>query len=212
MFIQTWIESLFLKSTLDKQRIPTSSADSSRSEPNTSRASFYPPLPLLVKHIDSMIPRSRLALRNLSVLQKTAAKRKMSTFTIPIHDIKNNAASTTTTTTTIPVNFASSSDLISRDQLLSFPAFKTWLSTLQRSLARQRHPTHEFHRQPYALRKIDIQAVDRWGGRIGFVKFVADVSNDSGESFPGSVFLRGGSVGMLVSSTKFPLPPKEGKS
>jgi hypothetical protein len=145
-----------------------------------------------------MIPRSRLALHHLSVLQKTTAKRKMSTFTIPIHNIKNAAS-----TTTIPVNCASSSDLISRDQLLSLPAFQTWLSTLQRSLARQRHSTHEFHGEPYALRKIDIQAVDRWGGRIGFVKFVADVSNDSGESFPGSVFLRGGSVGMLVSTVFF---------
>lgn len=143
-----------------------------------------------------MIPRSRLALRNFSTLQ-----RKMSTFTIPVLDIKNaTPPPQPTTTTTIPVTCASA-DLISRDQLLSFPAFQTWLSTLQRSLARQRYPTHEFHGDPYALRKIDIQAVDRWGGRIGFVKFVADVSNESGERFPGSTFLRGGSVGMLVSTT-----------
>jgi hypothetical protein len=142
-----------------------------------------------------MIPRSRLNLRHIPIFQKpTPPTRKMTTFSIPIHDIKNAP-------TTIPVTCASS-DLISREQLLSFPAFQTWLSTLQRSLARQRFPTHEFHREPYALRKIDIQSVDRWGGRIGFLKFVADVSNDVGESFPGSIFLRGGSVGMLVSDPR----------
>lgn len=39
------------------------------------------------------------------------------------------------------------------------------------------------------------------GERIGFIKFKAEVSNDNGEKFPGSVFLRGGSVAMLVSCT-----------
>lgn len=49
------------------------------------------------------------------------------------------------------------------------------------------------------LRKVDVQAVDFFGGgRLGFVKLKANVSNGSGESLPGSVFLRGGSVGMLV--------------
>lgn len=36
------------------------------------------------------------------------------------------------------------------------------------------------------------------GGRLGFIKMRADVSNDSGESLPGSILLRGGSVAMLV--------------
>jgi hypothetical protein len=88
---------------------------------------------------------------------------------------------------------------LARDELLAFPAFKTWLSALQKSLARQSNPAHEFHGDPYVLRQIDVQAVDRFGGgRLGFVKLKADVSNSQGEKLPGSVFLRGGSVGMLV--------------
>jgi ADP-sugar diphosphatase len=91
---------------------------------------------------------------------------------------------------------------ISKEQLLSFPAFKIWLSTLQTSLSQQSSNTHAFHASPYALRRIDVQAVDIFGhGRIGFVKLKAEVSNENGEMLPGSVFLRGGSVGMLVRST-----------
>lgn len=108
----------------------------------------------------------------------------MSSFTIPGHD---------------GVTVDSTPDL-AKDDLLRFPAFKTWLSTVQRSLERQHHPNHEFHKDPYVLRKIDIQAVDFFkGGRLGFVKLKADVSNSQDEGLPGSVFLRGGSVGMLVS-------------
>lgn len=89
---------------------------------------------------------------------------------------------------------------LSQEDLLSFPAFNTWISTLQASLAQQNIPGHEFHHDPYILRQIDIQSVDRFGGsRLGFVKLKADVSNGAGEHLPGSVFLRGGSVGMLVS-------------
>jgi hypothetical protein len=107
----------------------------------------------------------------------------MSTFTIPDTDLRVNSVA----------------DLSQKD-LLSFPAFKIWIATLQQSLARQQHPSHEFHNDPYVLRKIDIQAIDRFGGnRLGFVKLKADVSNGQGETLPGSVFLRGGSVGMLVS-------------
>ncbi|KAH8702356.1 NUDIX family hydrolase [Talaromyces proteolyticus] len=89
---------------------------------------------------------------------------------------------------------------LSRDKLLSFPAFNIWLTTLHHSLSRQQQPAHEFHKSPYSLRKIDIQAVDYFGKeqRLGFIKLKAEVSNDEGESLPGSVFLRGGSVGMLL--------------
>ncbi|KAL4903947.1 hypothetical protein BDW74DRAFT_179528 [Aspergillus multicolor] len=88
---------------------------------------------------------------------------------------------------------------LSKDALSRFPAFRVWFATLQRSLSRQKHPSHEFHNDPYVLRKINVQAVDFFGGgRLGFVKLKADVSNASGESLPGSVFLRGGSVGMLL--------------
>lgn len=89
---------------------------------------------------------------------------------------------------------------LSQDDLLSFPAFKNWISTLQGSLSQQNNPSHEFHHDPYVLREINIQSVDRFGGsRLGFIKLKANVSNAAGEHLPGSVFLRGGSVGMLVS-------------
>ncbi|KAL2355912.1 ADP-sugar diphosphatase [Cryomyces antarcticus] len=95
-----------------------------------------------------------------------------------------------------PVNLTHDLD---KDALLSFPAFKNWISTLQHSLSIQSNKDHVFHSAPYKLRKIDIQSVDFFGGeRIGFIKLKADVSNDDGEKLPGSVFLRGGSVGMLL--------------
>ncbi|KAK2810393.1 hypothetical protein FQN49_008537 [Arthroderma sp. PD_2] len=108
----------------------------------------------------------------------------MSTFTLPGSE------------PAVPVQLTSD---LSQSQLLSFPAFKIWLSTLRHSLSRQQDPSHEFHAKPYALRNISIQAVDHFGAnRIGFIKFKADVSTDDGDKLPGSVFLRGGSVGMLL--------------
>ncbi|KAI9840862.1 MAG: hypothetical protein M1838_003872 [Thelocarpon superellum] len=89
---------------------------------------------------------------------------------------------------------------LSQEQLLAFPAFTRWLSTLQHSLSLQAsQPGHPFHPSPYHLRKITVQSVDRFGGkRLGFVKLQAEVTNADGEKLPGSVFLRGGSVGMMV--------------
>lgn len=112
----------------------------------------------------------------------------MSSFIVPGHN-----GLTVTTTPDLP-----------QDTLLRFPAFKNWLFTVQHSLERQQNPSHEFHKDPYVLRKIDIQVADFFkGGRLGFVKFTADVSNSKGEGLPGIVFLRGGSVGMLVSFLHF---------
>ncbi|KAG0155972.1 hypothetical protein PDIDSM_3145 [Penicillium digitatum] len=100
----------------------------------------------------------------------------------------------TFTISNLNLNVNSIPDL-SQNDLVSFPAFKVWITTLQQSLARQEHPSHEFHSDPYVLRKIDIQAVDRFGGRrLGFIKLKAEVSNSHGETLPGSVFLRGGSL------------------
>ncbi|KAJ9212096.1 hypothetical protein DTO166G4_6252 [Paecilomyces variotii] len=133
--------------------------------------------------------RSRLWLtaRHLkpSVIPSLTARRMMTSFTIQ-------------TERDAPVTVNSTADL-SKEQLLAFPAFNIWFSTLQRSLTRQQNEHHEFHAAPYVLRKVDIQAVDYFkGGRLGFLKLKAEVSNDQGETLPGSVFLRGGSVGMLL--------------
>ncbi|KAJ5182846.1 hypothetical protein N7492_000462 [Penicillium capsulatum] len=117
----------------------------------------------------------------------------MSSFTIPGSDLRVNS------TPDLP-----------REDLLSFPAFKIWFATLRRSLARQQNPSHEFHHDPYILRRIDIQSIDRFGGgRLGFIKLTADVSNAGGEKLPGSVFLRGGSVGMLLVLQPDDIPASE---
>jgi ADP-sugar diphosphatase len=46
------------------------------------------------------------------------------------------------------------------------------------------------------VKGIDIQCIDMFGPRVGFVKFKADVLDD-GLSLPSIVFMRGGAVGML---------------
>ncbi|KAL8738714.1 MAG: hypothetical protein Q9181_000536 [Wetmoreana brouardii] len=108
----------------------------------------------------------------------------MSTFILPNSDPK------------VSVNLTSN---LSQEQLLSFPAFKTWISTLQHSLSLQQDKSHPFYTTSYKLRKIDVQSVDFFGGqRLGFVKLQVEVSNEDGEKLPGSVFLRGGSVGMML--------------
>lgn len=91
---------------------------------------------------------------------------------------------------------------LSKEELESFPAYKTWFAALQKTLEAQSSPEHPYHQNPYKLRSIDIQSVDRFGkGRLGFIKLKADVSADDGQKFPGSVFMRGGSVAMLLVLT-----------
>ncbi|CAG8977252.1 hypothetical protein HYALB_00009349 [Hymenoscyphus albidus] len=85
-----------------------------------------------------------------------------------------------------------------KEEVLEFPAFKKWYTRIQSNLSLQSQSTHEFHSAPYALTHIQIQSLDRWGPRIGFIKLTATVKNSKDESLPGSIFLRGASVGMLV--------------
>ena len=87
---------------------------------------------------------------------------------------------------------------LTRPQLLSFAPFTTWLSTLSHSLSLQSHATHPFHANPYTLRSLTIQSADHFGARLGFVKLSAHISNAANETLPGIVFLRGGSVTVLV--------------
>ncbi|RYP06230.1 hypothetical protein DL765_009573 [Monosporascus sp. GIB2] len=81
-------------------------------------------------------------------------------------------------------------------------AAQNWLATLMRSLSLQRSvAAHPFHKDPYALRRIAVQSYDLFGSgskRLGFLKLRAEVANAAGETLPGSVFLRGPSVAMLV--------------
>lgn len=130
--------------------------------------------------IYSLLSRSRLVRKHNKLIAT------MSSFILPKSD---------------PEVLVSLTSDLSQDQLLSFPAFKTWISTLQHSLSTQKQKSHTFHSTPYKLRKIDIQTVDFFGGkRIGFIKLKAEVANDNGEKLPGSVFLRGGSVAMMARS------------
>lgn len=151
--------------------------------------------PSLLLHCTYMLFRPAFSISNLNFarqLSNLPARHKfntriMSTFTLPGFSPE------------CPVHLTSD---LTKEQLLSFPAFKTWSETLKHSLKQQESKDHTFHETPYKLRKIDIQSVDFFGGeRIGFIKLKAEVSNDDGEKFPGSVFLRGGSVAMLVSCT-----------
>ena len=73
-------------------------------------------------------------------------------------------------------------------QAVTSPPFKEWLARMD--------PLKD----QMALKRVEIQAVDMFGPRVGFVKFVAEVHDADGDTCPGSVFMRGGSVAVLVSA------------
>lgn len=127
----------------------------------------------------SMLYRLRLAANHLTSSKLPPLKSSltaMSTFSFP-----NSKPE-------VPVHLIPD---LSQEQLLSFPAFTTWVSTLQHSLSTQHNKSHTFHSAPFKLRSIKIQSLDFFGrDRIGFVKLIAEVSNDNGEKLPGSVFVR----------------------
>lgn len=47
------------------------------------------------------------------------------------------------------------------------------------------------------LHSVNVQSVDMFGDKVGFIKFVANVTDKDGDKCPGSVFMRGGSVAVL---------------
>ncbi len=49
----------------------------------------------------------------------------------------------------------------------------------------------------FVVKSVKFQSVDMFGPRVGFIKFVADVTDTNGKFVPGIVFMRGGAVGML---------------
>jgi len=100
--------------------------------------------------------------------------------------------STSTPTPKLPPN-------LTQDQLSTFRPYTSWLGALTSSLSQQRaNPDHPFHSNPYVLRSLTVSHADFFGSRIGFLNVAAEIKNSSGESLPGTVFLRGGSVAMLV--------------
>jgi ADP-sugar diphosphatase len=55
----------------------------------------------------------------------------------------------------------------------------------------------------FIVKSVHFQSVDMFGPKkIGFIKFKADVTDSKGKFVPGIVFMRGGSVGMLVVLNK----------
>jgi ADP-sugar diphosphatase len=89
---------------------------------------------------------------------------------------------------------------LTQEQLLNFTAFKNWIKALQHALALQNEGTHTFHACRYKLHSIDVESATWFTSKmLGFVKLQADIKNDEGGKLPGTVFLRGGSVAMLVS-------------
>jgi len=98
-----------------------------------------------------------------------------------------------------------------KDLLLAYKPFVEWVEQLKRSLDLQTKEDgssgekHPFYKDPYELKSIHIQAVDFFGPtRIGFLKYGAVIQskklNDKGQpmELPGKIFMRGGSVGMLM--------------
>lgn len=64
-------------------------------------------------------------------------------------------------------------------------AFVSWLATMDT--------------QKFTIRGVHIQSLDVWpNGRVGFIKFKADVVDKAEKFVPGIVFMRGGSVGVLT--------------
>lgn len=99
----------------------------------------------------------------------------------------------------------------------TFPALDNWLSKLLHNFGLQQNEAHPFHKHPYKLRMLEVQAVDwfwicRPGheDKLGFMKIQSKIETDpyvhEGEDkaradwIPGAVFLRGGSVAVLVSA------------
>jgi ADP-sugar diphosphatase len=84
-----------------------------------------------------------------------------------------------------------------------FTALNDWFSRLIGNLKLQQNGAHPHHTRPYLLKELDIEAADWFspGKRLGFIKLQSKVERGDGPSdwVPGAVFLRGGSVAILVS-------------
>eukprot|EP00252_Welwitschia_mirabilis_P011365 TRINITY_DN2555_c0_g1_i1.p1 TRINITY_DN2555_c0_g1~~TRINITY_DN2555_c0_g1_i1.p1 ORF type:complete len:335 (+),score=73.87 TRINITY_DN2555_c0_g1_i1:65-1069(+) len=71
--------------------------------------------------------------------------------------------------------------------------FKQWLKNMESESGILSVPNR------FSLKKVVIQNVDIFGERVGFLKFKADVfDNTTGKKLPGIVFARGGAVAILI--------------
>ena len=77
---------------------------------------------------------------------------------------------------------------IALDTAVQSKQFQNWLAQVDTS--------------KFEIRSVHFQSVDMFGpSKIGFIKFKADVVDNSGKVIPGVVFMRGGSVGILAVLT-----------
>jgi ADP-sugar diphosphatase len=112
------------------------------------------------------------------------------------------------------------------DPAFTFQALQNWLTKLFRNFALQNNANHPFREHPYKLRELDVQAVvwfretsPEKEGKLGFMKIQAKIETDPyihGEEkderpdwLPGAVFLRGGSIAILVRTPPLPPPQNE---
>jgi ADP-sugar diphosphatase len=101
---------------------------------------------------------------------------------------------------------------LSREQLLGFAPFDEWVEAAHVAISLQdSEPAHKFHHDPYQIHSVTVTAVVWFNkgtpsARPGFMMVEADIRNKAGDWIPGTVFLRGRSVAMLVSrrSRSFP--------
>ncbi|KAF2735987.1 NUDIX domain-containing protein [Polyplosphaeria fusca] len=88
------------------------------------------------------------------------------------------------------------------EQLTNFVPFQDWKRSLHHALSLQsRHPDHPFNKHPWRLEAIQVQSVVWFTEtRLGFVMLQAVVKNDKEGAMPlpGTVFLRGNSVAVLI--------------
>ncbi|CAG8457676.1 2819_t:CDS:2 [Acaulospora colombiana] len=76
--------------------------------------------------------------------------------------------------------------------VFEFKPFKEWASAMSEEFLNAENKEIE-------VRKVEIQNVDFFGSKIGFIKFKVDaVLTENGKNVPGIVFMRGGSVAVLL--------------
>lgn len=86
--------------------------------------------------------------------------------------------------TTVPVTSHSVNSDILGKAIASRP-FTDWLGRMNQQTGLMK------------LHGVNIQAVDMFGPKVGFIKFVADVTDKDGSKVPGATFLRGPAVTIL---------------
>jgi ADP-sugar diphosphatase len=87
-----------------------------------------------------------------------------------------------------------------------FSAINDWFSRLVQNLKLQQNEAHPHYKRPYELRELDIETADWFSkNKLGFMKIQSTIKRGDGPDdwVSGAVFLRGGSVAILVSHLTF---------